>query len=400
MDENIKKELDQLGDIIDAKIEKATGQAMENSEKKADESLKREIDNLLNKFNERIDSVEVAQKKNATAAEAKMSFRSGITKAINEGALDAFRKGQSSAASFEVKSNIINKNDMTIAADFTGDVIPPERVAGYKFDPSRSFHVRSILPVGNTSSDVVRYVKESGYSDGSAAKAEGATLGQSDFDMQAVSTPVEKLGAFFRISEEMMDSTPQLASYLSARAPEKLLAVEDTQVIDGDGSAPNLTGIYTNATSFSAGAFASAISNANEFDCIVVALNQLALANYTADYILMNPSDFHKILLLKSSQAEYLIKDYQQGLVPRISGVPIIPTTAITSDKYLVGNFGVGAQLWVKDNVSLSFHKEDGTNIRDGFVTARIQERICVTPYLPNAFVAGDFSADKTSIGA
>lgn len=392
MDENIKKELDQLGNIIDEKIEKATGQAMESSEKKADETLKREINNLVNKFNERMDSVEVAQKKNAAANESKLSFKGGMTKAINEGALEAFRNGSANAASFEIKA------DMTIGADFTGDVIPPERVAGYKYDPARQFHMRQILPVGNTSSDVVRYVKESGYSDGSAPKNEGATLGQSDFDMQAVSTPVEKIGAYFRISEEMMDSTPQLTSYLSARAPEKLLAVEDTQIIDGSGVAPNLTGIYTNATAFAAGAFAGAVSNPNEFDVLVVALNQLALANYNADYILMNPSDFHKILLLKSSQAEYLIKDYQQGLVPRIAGVPIISTTAINSDKYLVGNFGQGSQLWVKDNVSLSFHKEDGTNIRDGFVTARIQERICVTPYLPNAFVAGDFSVDKAAI--
>lgn len=392
MDENIKKELDQLGNIIDGKIEKATGQAMEAADKKADETIMREINNLVNKFNERMDDIEVAQKKNANEIEAKQGFKAGLTKAIKDGGLEAFTKGNASAATIEVKA------DMTIGADFTGDVIPPERVAGYKYDPSRQFHVRQILPVGNTSSDVVRFVKESGYSDGSAPKNEGQTLGQSDFDMQAVSTPVEKIGAYFRISEEMMDSTPQLTSYLSARAPEKLLAVEDTQLLTGSGVAPNLTGIYTNATSFAAGAFAGAVSNPNEFDCLVVALNQLALANYSADYIMMNPSDFHKILLLKSSQAEYLIKDYQQGLVPRIAGVPIIATTAIDSDKYLVGNFAQGAQMWVKDNVALTFHREDGTNIRDGFVTVRIQERIAVTPYLPNAFVAGDFSVDIAAI--
>jgi HK97 family phage major capsid protein len=392
MDENIKKELDQLGGIIDGKIEKATGQAMDAADKKADETLKREINNLVNKFNERMDAVEVAQKKNTTANESRQSFKAGLTKSINEGALDAFRKGNTSGTTLDIKA------DMTIAADFTGDVIPPERVAGYKYDPARAFHMRQILPVGNTTSDVVRFVKESAYNDGNAVKAEGASLSQSDFNMTAVSTPVEKIGTYFRISEEMMDSTPQLASYLSARAPEKLLAVEDTQIIDGSGVAPNLTGIYTNAAAFAAGAFAGAVSNPNEFDVLVCALNQLALSNYTADYILMNPSDFHKILLLKSSQAEYLIKDYQQGLVPRIAGVPIIATTAVSSDKYLVGNFAQGAQLWVKDNVSLGFFREDGTNVQDGFVTCRVQERIAVTPYLTNAFVAGDFSVDIAAI--
>jgi HK97 family phage major capsid protein len=392
MNDDVKKELDQLGEIIDGKIEKATGQAMERADKKADETLKTEIGNLVNKFNERMDAMEMAQKKNQNSIEAKQGFKAGLTKALNEGALESFKQGNTNAASFAIKA------DMTIGADFSGDVIPPERVAGYKYDPSRQFHVRSILPQGSTSSDVVRYIKESGYSDGSATKNEGATLGQSDFDMQAVSTPIEKIGAYFRISEEMMDSTPQLSSYLSARAPEKLLAVEDTQLIDGNGSAPNLTGIYTNATAFSAGGFANAVESANEFDCITVALNQLGLANYNADYILMNPTDFHKILLLKSSQNEYLVKNWQEGLVPRIAGVPVIATTAITSDKYLLGNFAQGAQFWVKDNVSLGFFREDGTNVRDGFVTVRIQERVACTPYLPNAFVAGDFSSDKAAL--
>jgi HK97 family phage major capsid protein len=392
MNDDVKKELDHFGEIIDGKIEKATGQAMERADKKADETLKTEIGNLVNKFNERMDAMEMAQKKNQNSIEAKQGFKAGLTKALNEGALESFKQGNTNAASFAIKA------DMTIGADFSGDVIPPERVAGYKYDPSRQFHVRSILPQGSTSSDVVRYIKESGYSDGSATKNEGATLGQSDFDMQAVSTPIEKIGAYFRISEEMMDSTPQLSSYLSARAPEKLLAVEDTQLIDGNGSAPNLTGIYTNATAFSAGGFANAVESANEFDCITVALNQLGLANYNADYILMNPTDFHKILLLKSSQNEYLVKNWQEGLVPRIAGVPVIATTAITSDKYLLGNFAQGAQFWVKDNVSLGFFREDGTNVRDGFVTVRIQERVACTPYLPNAFVAGDFSSDKAAL--
>jgi hypothetical protein len=35
MNDDVKKELDQLGEIIDGKIEKATGQAMERADKKS-----------------------------------------------------------------------------------------------------------------------------------------------------------------------------------------------------------------------------------------------------------------------------------------------------------------------------------------------------------------------------
>lgn len=391
MQEDTKNQLDQLGDVIDAKLEKAYGQAVESATGKADEALKNEIDNLTKSFNERFDAYEVANKKQADVSK-NLTFKGALNQAINDGAIDSLRNGNNRSASFEVKA------DMTIGADFTGDVIPADRVPGYKFDPTRSVHVRQLIPTGSTDSDVVRYVKESGYTDGGAAKAEGATLGQSDFDMTATDANVRKIGTYFRISEEMLADTPQLTSYLSARAPEKLLSVEDDQILNGSGVAPNLSGIITDATDFAAGGFANAIESANEFDVLTVALNQLALANYSADYIMINPTDFHKILLLKSSQNEYLVKDWNQGLQPRINGVPVILSTAVTSDKYLVGNFGMGTQLWIRDNVGVEFSRFDSTNFRDGFVTVRVQERVALTNYLPNAFVNGDFSVDKAAL--
>ena len=391
MEDNTKKHLDQLGDVIDAKLEKAYGQALESATGKADEMLKSEISTLTTKFNERIDALEVSNKKNFEAGKA-LSFKGALNEAIEGGAIDAMRNGMSKAARFEVKA------DMTTGADFTGEVIPADRVPGYKFDPTRSVHVRQLIPQGSTSSDVVRFVKESGYTNASAATAEGATLAQSDFDFTASDANVQKIGTYFRISEEMLNDTPQLTSYLSARAPEKLLEVEDNQILNGTGVAPQLSGIISDATAFAAGGFANAIESANEFDVLTVALNQLALANYAADYIMINPTDFHKILLLKSSQNEYLVKDWNQGLQPRINGVPVVLTTAITSDKYLVGNFAMGTQLWVRDNVGVEFFKEDGTNVRDGFVTVRVQERVALTNYLPNAFVNGDFSVDKAAL--
>lgn len=391
MNVNTNQRLDQLGDIIDAKLEKAYGQAVDSATGKADEVLKSEIKNLTEKFNERFDAMEVANKKQAEAGK-KLSFKGALNEAINGGAIDNLRQGMTKAARFEVKA------DMTTTDNFTGEVIPADRVPGYKFDPTRLVHMRQLIPQGSTTSDVVRYVKESAYTNGVAPKAEGTAVAQSDFDFTATDANVQKIGTYFRISEEMLNDTPQLTSYLSARAPEKLLEVEDTQILNGNGTAPNLSGIITDAADFAAGGFANAIESANEFDVLTVALNQLALANYAADYIMINPTDFHKILLLKSSQNEYLVKDWNQGLQPRINGVPVVLNTAVTSDKYVLGNFGMGTQLWVRDNVGVEFFREDGTNVRDGFVTVRVQERVALTNYLPNAFVNGDFSVDKAAL--
>jgi HK97 family phage major capsid protein len=314
MNENVKAQLDQLGDLIDAKLEKAQGQAIDSATGKADEMLKNEIKNLTTQFNERFDAMEVANKKHFDSKQD-VSFKGALNNAINDGAIESIVKGNSRSASFEVKA------DMTVAADFTGEVIPADRVAGYKFDPTRSVHVRNLIPQGSTSSDVVRFVKESGYSNGAATAAEGATLAQSDFDMTASDANVRKIGTYFRISEEMLADTPQLTSYLSARAPEKLLSVEDTQILSGNGTAPNLSGIITDAADFdtsASGAFYQSVEAANEFDVLVATLNQLALSEYQADYIMLNPTDFHKILLLKDTQNSYLKDQVYAGLQPAL----------------------------------------------------------------------------------
>jgi HK97 family phage major capsid protein len=394
MNENVKAQLDQLGDLIDAKLEKAQGQAIDSATGKADEMLKSEINNLTTQFNERFDAMEIANKKHFEAKQD-VSFKGALKNAINDGAIEGIVKGNARSASFEVKA------DMTVAADFTGEVIPADRVAGYKFDPTRSVHVRNLIPQGSTSSDVVRFVKESGYSNGAAPAAEGATIAQSDFDMTASDANVRKIATYFRISEEMMADTPQLTSYLSARAPEKLLSVEDTQILSGNGTAPNLSGIITDAADFdttSGGAFYQSVESANEFDVLVATLNQLALSEYQADYIMLNPTDFHKILLLKDSQNSYLKDQVYAGLQPAFMGVPVVVNTAITAGTFLCGNFGVGTQLWVRDNVGVEFFREDGTNVRDGFLTVRVSERIALTNYLPNAFVNGTFSTAKAAL--
>jgi HK97 family phage major capsid protein len=377
---------------IDSKIEKGNAQAVELASQKSAELVKEQVGDVVAKFNERMDAMEVANKKQMNAGK-KMTFKSALQEAIEGGAIEGMLKGNSRSASLVVKA------DMTIGADFTGEVIPADRVAGYKYDPTRPVHVRQLIPQGSTASDVVRFVKESGYSNGAAATAEGVTLTQSDFDMTASDANVRKIATYFRISDEMLADTPQLTSYLSARAPEKLLEVEDTQILSGNGSAPNLSGITTDAAAFDlAGEFADAVDSANQFDVLIASLNQLAIANYSADTIMLHPTDFHKILLLKDSTAEYIKKDVYQGLQPQFNGVRVVLNTAITSGTFLVGNFAQGTQLWVRDNVNVEFFREDGTNVRDGFVTVRVSERVALTNYLPNAFVYGTFSTAIASL--
>jgi HK97 family phage major capsid protein len=402
MNEEIKKELDQIGDIVDSKIEKAFGQAKDNAKGEIETSLKSEIDNLSKEFlakhddaTKRMDSFEVAQKK-AVSSSQPTNFKSSLIKSINDGAIEGLLKGNSNAAKFEMKAG-----DMTMANAYSGVVAGETVIPDFKFDPSRSVHIRNLIPNGSTDAQTIRFPKESAYDDGAAATAQGSTLGQSDFDITATSVNVEKIGTFMRITEEMLADTPQLSSYLSARVPGKVLSIEDNEILNGDGSSPNLDGLFTDGAAFdttSGGAFYQSVEAANEYDVLIAACNQLALANYQASSILVNPTDLHKIALLKATTNEYLRNQIYSGLVPTIMGVPVIANTAVTNGKFLVGDLNQATQLWIRDNLSVEFSREDSTNFRDGFVTVKVSERVALTNYQPNAIVQGTFSTAKTAL--
>lgn len=402
MNEDVKKELDQIGDLVDSKIEKAFGQAKDNAKGEIESSLKSEIDNLSKEFlakheeaTKRMDDMEVANKKAFTANEP-TSFKHSLIKSINDGAIEALIKGNSNAAKFEMKAG-----DMTMANAYTGVVAGETVIPDFKFDPTRSVHIRNLIPNGNTDAQTIRFPKESAYDDGAAMTAQGSTLPQSDFDITATSVNVEKLGTYMRITEEMLADTPQLSSYLSARVPGKVLSIEDDQILNGTGTSPQLDGLFTDGTAFvtgASGAFYQSIEAANEYDVLVAALNQLALSNYQANAILLNPTDMHKIALLKATTNEYLRNQIYSGLTPTIMGVPVTANTAVTAGKFLVGDLSQATQFWIRENISVEFSREDSTNFRDGFVTVKVSERVALTNYQPNAIVQGTFSTAKTAL--
>ena len=397
MSQEIKNQLDQIAEVIDAKIEKANGQVLENAKGQIDTVLKGEVVSLTEKhreLNERLDAMEVSTKKFAKSNE-EASLKSALESMIQKGAINDVRAGNSSRASFEIKAG-----DMTIANAYTGVVAAETVVPQFKFDPSRSVHVRSFLPLGSTDAHVIRFPKESAYDDGAGVAAGGTAVGQSDFDITATSVNVEKLGTFMRITEEMLMDTPQLSAYLAARVPGKVLSAEDNQILNGTGANNQLDGFFTagNSAAFAAGAFAGAVEAANEYDVLVAGINQLNLNNYAPNRILLNPTDLHKIILLKSTANEYLRQQIFAGIQPTIMGIPVTVNTAVTAGKFLIGDLAQASQLWVRENLAVEFSREDSTNFRDYFVTVRVQERIAHSVYQPNAVVTGTFSTAKAAL--
>ncbi|HZY67753.1 MAG TPA: phage major capsid protein, partial [Devosia sp.] len=192
-----------------------------------------------------------------------------------------------------------------------------------------------------------------------------------------------------------LDDVPQLRSYIDGRLRYGLAFVEDAQILNGGGTGTDLNGIYTQATAYSAPV--TIPTPVTKIDVIRLAMLQAFLAELPPTGIVLHPTDWATIELVKDTTGRHIIGNPQDGTAPRLWRLPVVETPAMTVDKYLVGAFKLGAQLFDREEANVEISTEDSDNFRKNLVTIRAEERLAMAVYRPEAFIKGDFSDSVTA---
>lgn len=289
--------------------------------------------------------------------------------------------------------------DMTFKAAITtvttdtdgaaGDLSRPYRVPGVITPPERRMTVRDLLTPGRTDSGLVEYVKETGFTNAAAPTAETAKKPESTLKYDLVSTTAKVIATFVKASRQILSDAPQLASMIDGRLRYALSYVEEQQLLNGDGTGQNLLGIVPQATAYSA-PFDPAGTETG-IDMIRLAMLQAALAEYPATGIVMHPSDWARIELLKDTTGRYIIGNPQGVIGANLWGLPVVATQAMTVDKFLVGAFKLGAQVFDAWEARVEVATENEDDFVKNMVTILAEERLALAVYRPQAFVYGDF---------
>lgn len=270
-------------------------------------------------------------------------------------------------------------------SDFSGGIVRTKR---------RRKFITDLCNVGATNKMYVQWAEMANNDPGTAGStAEGAAKTQEDFDVNEKSAKVEKVTAYTKVSLEMLDDTDFMKAEIENNLMELVELKFDQQVLAGSGSTPQMNGIITAATTYSEGSFADTIDDANQFDALQTAIAQVEGANYIPNYIVLNPVDISKMLLIKDSTFNYakpaLIQVADGGLT--FGGIPVIKNTGLTAGKFLVGDFSqVNVRLRKDATISLGYENDDFTK---NLITILAEMRGVV--YIPSnrtaAIVYGDF---------
>lgn len=255
--------------------------------------------------------------------------------------------------------------------------------------------ILDLVNLGTTVKKFVQWAEQANADDGLAAMTgEGQGKHQTDFDIVEKSAEVKKISAYIKVSTEMLDDVDFMQSEIQTELIELLRLKLDQQVLLGTGTGVELNGIITQAQGFNPASpnFLDSIFNANQYDVLRVAINQVQVNQFQPNFIVMHPSDLTKMELEKSSTGEYVIYPFKDQVGGVVKGVPIITNTGMTEGRFLVGDF-TKSRVLIRKDVAINIGW-DGNDFTNNLVTILGELRAVhyiKTNYQP-AFVYGVFS--------
>lgn len=283
--------------------------------------------------------------------------------------------------SMEVKATV------STAADSAGAMASPYR-DGTVMLPQRRMSVRNLIPTIRVSTGSVEYASQTTRTNNAGMVAEMATKPESAYAWELKDLPMRVIAHWIPASRQVLDDLPQLRGLIDSELMYGLKLKEDEQLLNGSGTGQNLNGLVTNATAYSA---PITISSPTSIDLIGLAILQNALADYPADGIVVNSADWMYMRLLKNSQGDYILGSPSVDVTKVLFGLPVVDTSAMTVDKFLVGNFQAAATLYDRWDARIEVSTEHADFFIKNMVAILCEERLGLAVKNPLALTYGDF---------
>lgn len=383
-------------DDLKALAEEAVGKA-ENGEKLSN-SIKELADEALTGVNEAKSRMDEMEQKMESRLQRQNNARQTLgEQVLAHDGVKAMMSAGKGRVSIDVDSKAIISGLTTDADGSAGDLVVEQRV-GLVPGVERRLTIRDLMMPGRTSSSSIQYPKETGFTNSADTHTEtaGTAKPQSEIKFDLVTSNVTTIAHWVQATRQILDDAPMLQSYIDGRLRYGLKLVEEDQLLNGGGTGTDLNGVYTQATASTANL--AVIDAPTKIDVIRIAMLQAALAEFPPNGVVMHPTDWAGIETTKDSAGAYIIGNPQDTAAPRLWGLPVVATQAMALDKFLVGSFGMGAQIFDRSDASVEISTEDSDNFRKNLVTILCEERLALAVYRPEAFVKGDFSDQITDL--
>lgn len=275
----------------------------------------------------------------------------------------------------------------TFKADVTGTSnMRRGQFAGVATQLRRRFSVLDLIPTSTTDGNLVPYVQEGGTFT-AAETAESAAKPESGLTFTDASAPVQTVAAWQKVRKQSLADIAAMQGIIDDRLRYAVTRRLEDQIVAGNGTDPNLQGVLNTSGIGSVTYTTGDVLN----DKILAGLTQVMLADAEPTGIVVHPSDWEAILTEKASgSGEYLAGDNFGGPFAPLSGsmwgVPLIPSRVISAGTALVGDWALGAQLFIREGVQVLLSDSDQDDFIKNRVTILAELRAALAVWRPAAF--------------
>lgn len=220
-------------------------------------------------------------------------------------------------------------------------------------DAQRQPNILDVIPSTPTTQAAFVYLEESTFTNNAAEANEGAAFGEAAFVLTETSSTVRKVAVGVPTTDEQLADEPMVSGYLADRLEFMLRQRLDSQLLVGNGSAPNLRGILNVS-----GIQTTAKGSDPTFDAAYTALNLVqSTGRAEPNLFIFHPNDWAAIRTTRTSDGIYILGNPSESGVPRLWGLPVVTSTACTE------NTGI-----CMDTSFSILAEREGINIATGFV--------------------------------
>lgn len=362
-----------------AAIEKYEGQIQQKSS--VDQEVKDEVRELTEQFKSMSASVTELAQKQAGVVHGSARELSAGEEFVKSEQYKQFVAGNVQRIRMEVK-NTVTSGSTTVFPDQNPGVISGN------FGP---LTVRQILRSVPTGSNMVNSLREASWTNSAAFVSQGSTKPESDITFEAYNVAIETVAHTIKMSNQLMADAPAVVAYIQTRLRDGLAQKVESQLINGNGTAPNLSGM-TDSGNYTA-------YTPTSDDLLVDAINRAKYTLWAAtgmmpDALIVNPADWGAMERTREGAGSgmylYGMPGVQAGVNP--FGVRVVLSTNVTAGKFIIGAMDASAVVYQRQGATLEFGLVND-DFAKNLVTARVEERLGLAIERPSCIYYGDFTA-------
>lgn len=300
----------------------------------------------------------------------------------------------------------LDRKDISGGAASAGALVRPDRDPNVYQNPTRPTRIRDLIPSIPTSSNAVEFMRENVFTNnaGPQGSASGVGAGElqtkakSDITYELITKPVSTIAHHVIASRQVLSDAPMLQGLVNGRLTYGLDLESDDQLLLGDGTGQNLTGIMVDGDINDVGQLPSGTAAADipsaMIDHIRKAITQCQLMEYyNINGLVVNPQDWEKLETAKATDGHYLMVSMPTTTSEqRLWRVPVVVTNAMPVNNFLLGDWSMGAVLYDRESITIRVSESHNNLFIENGVAVLAEERYTLGIPLPKAFTKGLFT--------